>query len=219
MKQFILVFLPLFLILISFKNQAATILVKKTKGNNAIIESSTPLVEGETYIIQTSKKLSDGDDSNSQTANSFSIGMDSSFFKSDQLQEHQILIEGRYGWNLTDYEYGPLVKIHLLDEGAGFNSEYMLGGYFDYNLEPNNSRERYFYGLTAQAFAGNREFTSGSSAQIFGLGGGGFLSWYLPHSSVVLRTEGLVENKTIATASKSSNVLGFVAKILFAYYY
>lgn len=204
---------------------AESFTVKKTKGRQAVIESSTPLVEGETYIIQTSKQsglISEDVSyprSNRSRENSFSAGINSSFFKADKLQEHQIDIEGRYGWNFGDYEVGPLLHIALLDEGAGFNTDFHVGGYFDYNIVPNVGRAEIIYGLTAQGFGGNREFTNGSSSQIFAMGAGGFLSWYLMGSTTALRFEGLVESKKIATSTASSSAVGFAGKMLFAFYY
>ncbi|MES2803397.1 MAG: hypothetical protein V4654_12960 [Bdellovibrionota bacterium] len=200
----------------SLSAQAATFTVKKTKGRSAVIESSAPLVEGETYALSEDVSHSR---SNRSRANSFSAGIDSSFFKSDNLQEHQIDVEARYGWNYGDYEVGPLIHINLLDEGAGFNTDFYVGGYFDYNLSANVVGADAVYGLTAQGFGGNREFTSGSSSQIFAFGGGGFLSWYLMNSSTALRFEGLIMQKKIATSSTSSNVLGFSGKMIFAFYY
>lgn len=209
----------------SLSQATETFTVKKAKGHQAVIESSTPLIEGETYIIQTSKQsgLISEDvsypKSNRSRENSFSAGINSSFFKADNLQEHEIDLEGRYGWNFGDYEVGPLIHISLLDEGAGFNTDFHVGGYFDYNITPNVGREDLIYGLTAQAFGGNREFTNGASSQVFAMGAGGFLSWYLMGSTTALRFEGLVESKKIATSTASSSALGFTGKMLFAFYY
>ncbi|AZZ36496.1 hypothetical protein CIK05_06730 [Bdellovibrio sp. qaytius] len=203
---------------------AATFTVKKTKGNNSVIESSVPLVPGETYTIQSSKQSAVSEDvsytrSNRSRQNSFSGGIDTSFFKSDTLQEHEIDIEARYGWNFADYEVGPLMHINLIDRGAGFNTDYSVGGYFDYNFISNVASEDQIFGLTAQGYAGNREFTSGSSSQISALGGGGFYTWFLMRSTTSLRFEGLVERKTIATSVASSNVFGFAGKMLLAFYF
>lgn len=213
-------------VLFSLNTQAAeTFSVKKSKGRQAVIESSIPLIEGETYIIQTGKQsglISEDVNypkSNRSRQNSLAAGINSSFFKADNLQEHQIEVEARYGWNFGAYEIGPLLHIHLLDEGAGFNSEFSLGGYFDYNFTPNVARAEFVYGLTAQAFGGNREFTNGSSSQIFALGAGGFLSWFLMGSTTALKFEGLIESKKIATSSVSTSATGFVGKMLFAFYY
>lgn len=210
------VLIILFSILFSTTAKAtATFTVKKTKGNSAVIESSMPLIPGETYTLgesahPTQKQLRE---------NSLAGGIDTSFFKSDTLQEHQIDIEARYGWNFKDYELGPLVHINLLDEGAGFNTEFYLGGYFDYNLISNVASEDQIFGLTAQGYGGNREFTNGSNSQIFSLGGGGFLTWFLLRSSTALRFEGLIEQKRIATSVTSSNVLGFSGRMLLVFYY
>lgn len=205
--------------------KAETFTVKKTKGRQAVIESSVPLIEGETYIIQPIKQsgLISEDvsypKSNRSRENSFSAGINSSFFKADNLQEHEIDIEGRYGWNFDDYEAGPLLHINLLDEGAGFNTDFYVGGYFDYNITANVNREDVVYGVTAQAFGGNREFTNGSSSQIFAMGAGGFLSWFLMGSSTALRFEGIAESKKIATSTTSASAIGFVGKMLFVFYY
>lgn len=214
MKPFILICLYVLTVFICIKAQATTFTVKKSKGFSAVIESSEPLAEGETYVLQSRKKVK-----NQSRDNSFSLGLDSSFFKSGNIQENQITLEGRYGWSSVDYEFGPLLKINLYDEGAGFNSEYSVGGYFDYNLVANTVAEEYVYGLTAQAVGGNREFTTGSSSQVLIFGGGGFLSWYLLGTSTALRAEALVEQKQISTASTSTSVTGFAGKMLLAFYF
>ena len=225
MKYSNLVLSILIATIISTPALAATFTVKKSKGNSSVIESSVPLIPGETYIIQSSKQsgLISEDvtypRSNRSRENSFSGGIDTSFFKSDTLQEHQIDIEARYGWNYGDYELGPLVHISLLDEGAGFNTELYVGGYFDYNLNENVVSSDSVFGLTAQGYGGNREFTSGSSSQIFSFGGGGFYTMYLMRSTTALRIEGLVERKTIATSFASSNVFGFTGRMLLAFYF
>lgn len=218
------IFFTLF-ILISFNATADTFTVKRSKGRQAVIESSVPLVEGETYTIQTSKQSGIITEdvsyprSNRSRENSFSAGINTSFFKADNLQEHEIDLEGRYGWNFGDYEVGPIIHINLLDEGAGFNTDYFIGGYFDYNFTPNVTRESIVYGITAQAYGGNREFTNGSSSQITAFGAGGFLSWFLMGSTTALRFEGLAESKKIATSTSSANAIGFVGKMIFAFYY
>lgn len=225
MKQHNLVLLYLVSILMSSPALAATFTVKKTKGNSAVIESSMPLIPGETYTIQSGKKsgLISEDvaypDSNRSRENSFSAGIDASFFKADNVQEHEIDLEARYGWNYGNYELGPLVHINLIDEGAGFNTDIYVGGYFDYNLNPNVASEDTVYGLTVQAFGGSREFTSGSSAQIFGFGAGGFLTWYLMRSNAALRFEGLLEQKKISTSTTSSSVFGFAGKMFLTFYF
>lgn len=213
------------LILTSLNAQAQTFTVKKTKGRQAVIESSIPLVEGDTYTIQINKQTGlISEDvtyprSNRSRENSFFAGINSSFFKADNLQEHEIDIEGRYGWNFADYEVGPLLHINLLDAGAGWNTDFSVGGYFDYNFVANTNRADLVYGLTAQGYGGNREFTNGSSSQIFAFGAGGFLTWYLMGSSTALRFEGILQSKKIATATASTNAIGFTGKMLFAFYY
>lgn len=225
MKSLNLALSILISVLISTPAIAATFTVKKSKGNSSVIESSVPLIPGETYIIQTGKQTGlISEDvvyprSNRSRQNSFSGGIDSSFFKSDNLQEHQIDIEARYGWNYGDYEIGPLLHISLLDEGAGFNTDFYVGGYFDYNFNENVVSTDSVLGLTAQGYGGNREFTNGSSSQIFSFGGGGFYTMYLMRSTTALRLEGLVEQKKIATSFASSSVLGFTGRMLLAFYF
>lgn len=209
----------------SFTATAQTFRVKKSKGRQAVIESTSPLIEGETYTIQSNKQTGlIGDDvvytkPNRSRENSFSAGINSSFFKGDNIQEHEIDIEGRYGWNFGHFEIGPLVHINLLDQGAGFNTDFHIGGYADYNFNTNGGREEYVFGLTGQAFGGNREFTNGSSSQIMAIGAGGFLTWFLMGSTTALRFEGLVESKKIATSAASTNATGFAGKMLFVFYY
>jgi hypothetical protein len=190
---------------------APTFTVKKAKGKQAIIESSILLTEGVTYTLSANAEPK-------SQANSFSLGIDSSFFKSTQLQEHNVTIESRYGFNNEDYMFGPLLRIYAYDEGAGFNTDVNIGGYFDYNLVPNSGREGFIYGITGQAYAGNREFTNGASANIFAFGAGGFVAWFLS-STTALRTEGVVLQKRISTAQASANATGFAGKMFLEFYF
>lgn len=152
-------------------------------------------------------------------SNSFTAGIKSSYLKADNLQEHIINIDARYGWNFVRYEVGPLISISLTDKGAGYDSDFNVGGYFDYNILANTNRTNITYGLTAQIYGGNREFTSGASSQAYAIGGGGFLTCFLFNSSAAIRFEGLAQSKKIATSSASENAMGFNANMLLIVYY
>lgn len=221
MKKHLIVCLFILIEFIPFKSFSSTFTVKKAKGNSAIIESSIPLEEGQTYTLESDQISEDPVYANKNTSrkNSFTLGANFSMIKASELQENIITLEGRYGWNLAKYEFGPIVSLQMVDEGAGFNTLYAIGGYGDYNITPNRNNDTLIFGGTLQATAGNQSTTAGANSQIITIDGGAFLTWFLFKSSTALRTEALFETKKISTDRTNATANGFRGKLFLSFYF
>lgn len=218
--------LLLFFSLISIYNSTlyaeGSIKVKKAKGKSAIIESSYPLQVGESYNLESApiSETPQYNFSSHSKSNSLSITGSISAKKADNLRENQLTLETRYGWNAIQYEYGPIFLLSMIDEGGGFNSEFHLGGFFDYNLVPNRAKDQLIFGLTTQALIGNRNSqASGGNSQILTFYGGGFLSYFLFNTTTALRTELNVLARKISTDKSSTTVKGVQGKLLLSFYF
>jgi len=203
------------------QTHASTFKVKKTKGNSAIIESSIALEEGATYTIETTGLTEDPVYTKTHTPrkNSLTLGGNFSLLKGNNVQENIINFEARYGWSSITTDYGPLIFLEMNDSGAGYNTEFYIGGFYDYNFAPNRPQEYFVYGITGQILGGNVNYTSGANAQIYKLDAGGFLTWFLTRGTTALRTEALYEIKKINSSITSTEVTGFVGKLFLVMYF
>jgi len=200
---------------------AATIKIKKTKGNSAIVESSIPLEEGLTYSLESDKITEDPTfiKNTSPRKHSLTLGGQFSFLKGTNTQENRFQLEGRYGWTTINYDYGPILYFDTYDLGAGYNTEFYVGVFFDYNLSPNRPQDTYFIGLTAQAYGGNLNYATGASSQIYKIDAGGFMNWFVFRNSTAVRIEGLYELKRVNSSVATTDITGFKGKLFFVLYY
>ena len=217
----IIIFLSIFSTISNTQALATIIKVKKTKGLSAIIESSLPLEEGVTYTLEVDKLTEDPNFSKNtnQRKNSLSIGGQFSFLKGTNTQENRFQIEGRYGWTSVNYDYGPALFFNTYDLGAGFNTEFYVGSFFDYNLTPHRSQDSFYIGLTSQLMAGNLNYSTGASSQIYKLDAGCFFNWFIIRNSTALRLEGLYEIKRVNSSVATTDITGFLGKLFVVFYY
>ena len=204
---------------------AQKITVKKTKGKNAIVESTIPLTEGEVYDLQTSPIA---ENVNYQTKglksrqNSFMIGGNFVSLRGTDYNKNAGAIQARYGWNFTNLEFGAAAEASTEDLGAGSTTSFLLGGYFDYNLVANRDPRAFIYGPFAFAGFGSVNSPSskgGGSTSTIEVDGGGFLTWFFANSPVALRLEGFATLQKLNTATKQTDVTGFGTRGFFVYYY
>jgi len=199
--------------------------VKKTRGNQSVIESSIPLEEGQVYDLAV-EPLSQNVDYKAtglrSRQNSFSIGGSVFSLRGDEYQRNSIALQGRYGWNFSMLEFGAVAGFTSEDLGAGATSEFSGGGYFDYNLVPNRDTKSLVYGVVGLLTFGSRQFpaaSGGGSATTLDLNAGAFVSWFLNSSSMALRAEGFFDYQQISTTAKQTNVTGFGSRALMVFYF
>ncbi len=204
---------------------AQKIKVKKTRGNQSVIESSVPLEEGQVYDLAV-EPLSQNVDYKAtglrSRQNSFSIGGSIYSLRGDEYQRNSIALQGRYGWNFSMLEFGVVTGFTSEDLGAGATSEFLAGGYFDYNLVPNRDTKNLVYGVVGVLTFGSRQFpatTGGGSATTLDLNAGGFISWFINSSAMALRAEVFFDYQQISTTTKQTNVTGFGSRALMVFYF
>ncbi len=198
--------------------------VRKTKGLSAVIESSVPLEEGQVYELAV-EPLSQNVDYKSSgfksRQNSVSIGGNILSLKGDDYQRNYVNLQGRYGWNFSNVEFGAVVQVSSDDLGGGATTDLTGGGFFNYNLVANRDPKTLIYGLVGLITFGSKHFpasSGGGSATTMDLNAGGFLSWFLS-SSTALRLEGFFNYQQISTTVKQTNVTGFGSRALVVFYF
>lgn len=211
--------------LVSTDAFAQKIKVKKTRGNQSLIESSVPLEEGQVYDLAAEPMSQNVDYKTTglrSRQNSFSVGGSISSLRGNDYQRTSIALQSRYGWNFSMLEFGPLLGFTSEDLGAGATSEFTAGGYFDYNLVPNRDTKNMVYGIVGILSFGSRQFPStsgGGSATTLDLNAGAFLAWFINSSAMALRAEAFFDYQQISTTAKQTNVTGFGSRALMAFYF
>ncbi len=211
----------LFTLILPHLARATTITVKKTKGNSAVVEMSSPLETGKTYSLESDTMTLQTDYAAQfkSRSNSVSLGLDINLINGNKVVDNTAAFNMRYGWNHRTFEYGALVNVELYDKGFGTNTEYLLGGYFDYNYTENKAPRDLIYGPTVQLSLGNRAFAAGGSAQITQGQLGGFLTWYINSSPVALRTEAAYLYRRVNSSDTETTLSGFTAQFYLMYYF
>ena len=201
---------------------AQKIKVKKSKGKTALVETSTPLEEGQTYDLQTSLISADVDylqPGFKSRKNSFTFGFNFSALKGDAAQENSFSAQGRYGWNFSYVELGLVSEIGYSDLGAGATTNFLGGGYFDYNLLSNRDSRNFIYGPFALLAIGSRQFSAGGSAGLLTVNGGGFFSYFLNNNSLAARIEAYFEHRQINASVGQGSLSGFGSRALLVFYF
>ena len=87
-------------------------------------------------------------------------------------------VAARYGWNMEQYEFGPLATMsYSKQKGGSESSRYTIGGFFDFNLIPNKPGEDFIFGAYGEGSIGNTKAAS-VSRSLTNLTGGGFVKWF-----------------------------------------
>lgn len=201
---------------------AEKIKVRKVKGNNAIVESSLPLEEGQTYELLT-EPISDEVDFKSgvvkSRSNALSFGAKFGYLKSDTTETTSFSLQTRYGWNFSTIEIGLLAEADSIDTGAGATTTYLGGGYFDYNLVANRDPRQLIYGAFVLAGFGSTKVPSGSANNKIEANAGAFISYFISDTTTALRTElfGVYQQQNTSTANV--NITGVGSRLLLAFYF
>ncbi len=199
---------------------ATQITVKKVKGRQAIVESNIPLDEGQTYELQKDQIAVDVNFSPvQQRKNSLQLGAELQSVSGSNVQDNRINLTARYGWNFEIFEFGPMMTYQSVDLGAGTDSDFLGGGYFDYNLQKNRAPQIFLWGPTISAEFGAKQFKSGSSANIMNVDPGAFVSWFFANSSAALRAEVFYHYQKITTTTTDTSLSGFKSKAYLVFYF
>lgn len=208
--------------LISQNTQAQNIKILKVKGNKAIIESNTLLIEGDEYNLEPKRFSEDVSYSNQglrSRKNSISLGASLETIQSSSNSGEIISLNLRYGWNFSTIEIGPYAKYESNNIYGVQSSAYAIGGFLDYNLKPNKDGQQLIWGGTATLGFGSLNAGAGTGTNILGVFLGGFNKWFIFGPQGALRSElgYKYEQRSRASSSTSSN--GFIANLLISFYY
>lgn len=204
---------------------AEKITVKKTKGNQSIIESSSPLEEGQTYEVSSEKVSQDVDYKSNilkSRANSLTLGSSFDYLKSDTIQNSNFSLQIRYGWNFSTLEVGALLETTARDQGTGSTVSVVAGGYLDYNLVPNREPKKIIYGPFLLTSFGSTTYPSsgtGGSSTSLNVNMGGFLSYFIGESSTALRAEAFGIYQQVNTTALQSSLTGAGFRGLLVFYF
>ncbi|MBC7742501.1 MAG: hypothetical protein H7061_09900 [Bdellovibrionaceae bacterium] len=219
--------LPIFFLLFTISETAFAqrITVKKTKGHNALIESSVPLEEGQVYELQ-SASVSEAVNYKTiglkSRQNSWMIGGNFVTIRGEDYQKNAGALHTRYGWNFTQLEFGLAAEMSSLDVGAGATTDFLLGGYFDYNLVSNRDPKSFIYGPFVLASFGSIQSPSsrgGGSTSIVDMNLGGFATWFVAGASAALRLEGYYDYQQINSTVKQIAATGFGTRGFIVFYF
>ena len=200
---------------------AQKIKIKKVKGNSALIESTLPLEEGKIYDLDSAPVAASVDYSNQgfkSRQNSFTLGLNFSSFNSSVIQKTIFSVQGRYGWNFSFLELGLVSQVSYLDQGAGGQTDFSGGGYFDYNLISNRDSRSFIYGPFTMLMLGSTQ-KNGGSASLVDLNAGGFFSFFSNQSTTALRIEGFADFQQVTAATQATNLSGFGGRALLLFYF
>jgi hypothetical protein len=135
-----------------------------------------------------------------------------------------ISANGRYGWNMGAMEYGPALSLAMSSGDNTSSTEFGLGGFFDYNLVPNQPGTDMTYGLGIAAYYTSLSTKAGNSE-------GGSSGWYLDPganikywalgNSVAIRADLVYRYQSVTAkgASKATTVSGLVLNAGLAVYF
>ena len=217
------------LLLISLESSRAhaeKVKVKKIKGTQAVIETITPLEEGQTYELVTESVSQDVNYKTnvfSSRINSLTLGAQFDFLKTDAYQSNSFSFQGRYGWNFSNLEVGIIADVSSKDLGAGATTTFLGGGYFDYNFVPNRDPKKIIYGGFALLGIGTTSYpsgsTSGGSSTVLQTNLGGFFSYFIGTTSTALRGELSGIYQQVNTTALQSTLLGIGARGLLIFYF
>ncbi len=213
------------ILLVAHISWAQKITVKKTKGRNALIESSIPLEEGQVYDLQSasvSEPVNYKTTGLKSRQNSWMIGGNFLSLRGDDYQKNSGSLQTRYGWNFTQVEFGIAAEMNTIDLGAGATTDFLLGGYFDYNLVSNRDPKTFIYGPFALAGFGSLQSPAsrgGGSTSIIDTNLGGFISWFVAGGTAALRLEGFYDYQQINSTIKTTAVTGIGTRGFVVFYF
>lgn len=221
-KTLIFSLIAVWSIVFSVPAHGETIKVRKVKGNQAIIETITPLEEGQTYELNLGPISQEVDYKKSvfkPRNNSLTFGASYEYIKSDLLSLSAYSMQVRYGWNFTSVEGGILASISSTDNGGGADTTYLGGAYFDYNVVPNREPNHFIWGPFILASVGSRNLSGGGSASLLQTNAGGFATYFFADSTTALRGELFYNYQQINTSAQQNSVGGFGARGLLVFYF
>jgi hypothetical protein len=221
-------------LLMSSVGLAQQFTVQKVKGNKAVIEfSGVSLSQGRTYGIGGgSSSISGGGVSGTRehiiggsfgfrsgtVTTSINSGAASASLSSSSSDMNLL---ARYGWNLENYEAGPILLYRSVDSDyqALHYSSVGVGGFFDYNFGANRSGESTVYSATIEGSYGTYSPKSGTGGNIIGAFLGLSAKWFGLSNTTAIRGDLGYDYQKITISSSSITSTGFAFRVGISNYF
>lgn len=181
--------------------------VNKIKGNQAVIEfTGSQLILGQTYDFSSEEfPLSTSENRN----HIISLSLNFSDAKSDAINSTSsadLNLLARFGWNFGTFEFGPIGSYSSLSRGGLTSTTLKLGGFADYNFNPNFPGEAFVYGLGASISGGIYDPGVGGQTDLMGVFVGPFAKWFPWEGPVGFRIElGYIYENISGVLTSSTN--------------
>ncbi len=226
------------ILLVSSVSHAQSFKVVKVKNNKAVIElpKGITLEKGQRYTIdpEQSGDVADANEDTGSRARVLGGSMDlfigstsrKTATRTTSESGMQFSVDGKFGWNTGQHEYGPLMSIGYVTDSDSKARTIAVGGFFDYNFTPNTFGTATIYGLGARATVGQISVettvsgrTSSDSSTILGFGAGPYAKWFIFGHSTALRGDLILEYSSVSADSTSTTTTGLGGAIGLETYY
>ncbi|MNL33964.1 hypothetical protein D3C87_1559030 [compost metagenome] len=127
-------------------------------------------------------------------------------------------INGKYGWNLGSFEFGPKLQFDSTDDAGAKTSLLAAGAFGDFNLIPNADGENFTYGVGAQAAFGTREASS-ISYSLMDAKLGPFVKWFPYGGTFALRADLLYGYQKLSSSDFDVTESGLIMTVGISNYF
>ncbi len=150
MKKYLLALFILFIPLMA-PAVSTLIIVKKVKGQTALIQFQGSLNPGENYTL-VSGAISDADLKTGPRTHRLGVNLNFASLKtktsSVEYNPTEFTIDIDFGWNYEKYEIGPILGYSSISTGFGGSTSYLtIGGFYDYNFSENKEPVTSLFGF------------------------------------------------------------------------
>jgi hypothetical protein len=133
-----------------------------------------------------------------------------------------ISLEGRGGMNQGQLEFGPILGLGYRSTDNYTYSQYYGGGFIDINLVPNRPGTALIYGIGGQGTIGStteKVYSKETNTTEYVGEGGPFLKWFIPKTTVALRSDGVFYYQRKSSGSTNEDNVGALVKAGFQVYF
>lgn len=214
-----------------FAQQAKVI---KVKGQQAIVEFPDDVKPKVGQVVE----VGPGGSSTANTANldagipgvggrDHTVGISAaqfSYFNSSVTNKNTtaLQLQGRFGWNLGQFEVGPIVGLSYSSTESISAMSFGGGGFVDVNLTPNQPGVDFVFGIGAEGMASSisqKVLSKETSSTEMTAAGGGFVKWFIPRTTVALRGDLDFYYDRITLGSTNTDTTGPLLKAGFQVYF
>lgn len=155
--------------------------VLKVKGRNAVVA----FPEGHEPEVGDTISLKKGGERTGTGSRDYTLGLSGSLAMISDSRTSKntttLAVDGRFGWNMAQYEAGPIGEFRYSTADDRSSRTLGLGGFFDFNFIPNVAGEELVYGAGVEGTYGQSTVTTASvenSSTEMAFFGGLFAKWF-----------------------------------------